>query len=276
MVRSNVLRTLQQRCGVEIVGECMEVRCDEAGGLGMFALRELEKSEVVARIPWSSVMGPEGVSDPYLEVAAKILSARVGRGSDAWCAIADCVDWNSLRRHPIAMAKRQETVLHPLLKDPDFKATPAFQQQFKATLESKLEDVASDVEDLKTLSGCADDDKCLEAILATQSRAFNLSHLRPGAVPCFVPLADTFNHPSRSSLSDEKQFVQVLTRHANVFLTQDDDSSLCMRAPRDLAVNAGDQLFFWYGDGGLRAQTPSDFHQGEIEFYLQYGFSLWD
>ena len=52
--------------------------------------------------------------------------------------------------------------------------------------------------------------------------------------------------------------------------------AIVVRAPRELAVGAGDELWNWYDSAGFGTSSPEEWARGEAQFLAQYGFSPWD
>ena len=236
---------LSSKCGVEMSSK-VEIKNDSFGGRGLFAKADVACEEILARIPWSSVVAAQD----KLEVAALILRARHGDGDEAHCAYAETIDWESLKGHPL-MDEHKDAVAQEMHEKTKWAAT-----QVQETTGFPFSD-------------------CLDAVLVLLTRAFDLSHLRPDAPAALVPLFDYVNHPSASVVTPA--FVKVPISGAVVGTTLDnDDGFLCLRAPRQLDVRAGDQLFHWYGNAGIGEEDPVIFHQRERKFILQYGFSPWE
>jgi len=52
--------------------------------------------------------------------------------------------------------------------------------------------------------------------------------------------------------------------------------AVVVRAPRELPVGAGDELWNWYESAGFGTSNPEEWARGEAQFLAQYGFSPWD
>lgn len=52
--------------------------------------------------------------------------------------------------------------------------------------------------------------------------------------------------------------------------------AITMRSPPGMAVEAGDELWTWYGNAGWGAETPEAWDKQQEVFIAQYGFSPWE
>ena len=114
---------------------------------------------------------------------------------------------------------------------------------------------------------------CFRAVLLVLTRAFDLSHLVDDAEVALWPFADLFNHPSAAAVRGSA-FADVGVSGAAVRSSLE-DGRLCLRAPSELAVAAGDEIFNWYGNAGFGAESPDAWKEAELRFTYQYGFSPW-
>lgn len=242
-----IATNLQAECGVSFTG--VEPRHDAFGGVGLFATRRLQPSEVIATIPWTSCITGQGNKDEQrVGVASKLALARAGHGSPAWCAYADTLSWDLASWHPL-VGDATNAVVTRMVDG----ARWATSQVVKET-------------DL-------DADHCFEAVLAVCTRAFDLSHLSEGCVAALVPFAEFVNHPSYAVMTPA--FAAVPVSGAVVGTTWDEDQ-VCLRAPRELGVEEGDELFGWYGNAGAGTKDPVLYHARRTEFLFQYGFDPFD
>lgn len=245
-----MLAALKSECGVEFTG--VEPRHDAFGGVGLFATRRLQPSEVIATIPWTSCITADGSKDEQrVGVASKLALARAGHGNPAWCAYADTLGWDLASWHPLARDAPGVAVVSRMVDGARW-----------ATAEV-IKETGLDVQ------------HCLEAVLAVCTRAFDLSHLDEGRVAALVPFAEFVNHPSCVVVTPAFAAVPVTGAVVGTTLA-DDGRHICLRAPRELVVEEGDELFNWYGNAGAGTKDPALYHAKRTEFLFQYGFDPFD
>lgn len=136
---------------------------------------------------------------------------------------------------------------------------------------------------------------CFRAVVIVASRTFDFTvplaayDAKPGVKWAFVmvPVLDNLNHPSRSALEaigeagERFRRTDVLGACVRWRMDEKEHSepwvSAC--APTELRVEAGDELWQWYGNAGWApgaAHDPQAWRAGEAKFRAQYGFSPWE
>ncbi len=246
------------------------IAADGRGGRGVYAARDLQRNDELARVPFDSILGAEEAAEalnardfagpPQCLLAAALAAAYVGEASCAqWRPHALSLDWglagerDSLRDHPVERCRRNEIEGDGLLED---------------TLR-QLTEAAGQVSQLAPV----DDDTAFRACLLVLTRAFDLSHLREGLNPALAPFADLFNHPSAATLPERLQSISV--SGLAVQSTSDGDD-LVVRAPKGYDPRCGDELYNWYGNAGYgKTGSVEEWREAEDKFYYQYGFRMW-
>ena len=256
-------------CSVDL-SRC-RIAADGRGGRGVYAARDLQRNDELARVPFDSILGAEAAAEalnardfagpPQCLLAGALAAAYVGVAScERWRPHALSLDWglaaerDSLRDHPVERCRRGEVAGDRLLED---------------TLRQLTE--ASD--SVRRLAPLVDDHLSFRACLLVLTRAFDLSHLRDGLNPALAPFADLFNHPSAATLPERLQSISV--SGLAVQSTRDGDD-LVVRAPRGYDPRCGDELYNWYGNAGYgKTGSVEEWREAEDKFYYQYGFRMW-
>ena len=267
----------------------VRVDCDACGGFGVYAARDLENGEELARVPMASVLGAKRAAAALGPEAEAFLAAetRAGRGKDAqavlvaaalakayasdeprgpfvpWAAHAATLPWgrpgdvsDSLAAHPTLAAWRGEA------PEPD--------DQLRAVV-AELDAAVAYVAGFGEID---DGDVARRAVLLVLTRAFDLSHLEASLDVALVPFADLFNHPSASAMRRNPKLLNVKITGAAVQSTRQGDD-LVVRAPKAAVLHAGDELFNWYSNAGFGADGADAWRRSENAFLYQYGFSPW-
>ena len=267
----------------------VRVDCDACGGFGVYASRDLENGEELARVPMASVLGATRAAAALGPEAEAFLAAetRAGRGKDAqavlvaaalakayasdepegpfvpWAAHAATLPWgrpgdvsDSLAAHPTLAAWRGEA------PEPD--------DQLRAVV-AELDAAVTYVAGFGEID---DGDVARRAVLLVLTRAFDLSHLEASLDVALVPFADLFNHPSASAMRRNPKLLNVKITGAAVQSTRQGDD-LVVRAPKAAVLHAGDELFNWYSNAGFGADGADAWRRSENAFLYQYGFSPW-
>lgn len=120
-----------------------------------------------------------------------------------------------------------------------------------------------------------------------------------------VPFLDLFNHPSASALAQQPDLGANFKKHSindacvNFFFeypeaaaltsgeevevdsacsarSVPDGVTMVVQAPWGMEVDAGEELWLWYGDAGFGEKSPEAFHRAATEFRTTYGFSPWE
>lgn len=263
-------------CAVDL-GRC-RIAFDGWGGRGVYAARDLQRNDELARVPFASILGAEAAAEAlgaraFLDtetragneksakrvlVAAALAAAYVGVEACArWRPHARSLDWgddarDSLRKHPVERCRRGDVEPDALLAE---------------TLRGLME-AAGYVQQLTPV----DDDIAFRACLLVLTRALDLTHLRADLDPALVPFADLFNHPSAATLPARMQSVPV---SGLAVQSTADGEDFVVRAPRDFDPRCGDELYNWYGNAGHGQQSTQGWREAEDKFFYQYGFRMW-
>jgi hypothetical protein len=81
--------------------------------------------------------------------------------------------------------------------------------------------------------------------------------------------------PPRSLSSASASFGSDIAEFAAAAAAGAENGCVLMRSPPGMAVEAGDELWTWYGDAGWGAETTENWEKKEDKFVAQYGFSPW-
>jgi len=220
-------------------------------------------------------MSKDSIEAQGVVVAAAIAKVRYGDASQEshdeatfrgkWQSYVDSLPWgddetrsDSLRVHPLVLAMEQ--------------ADGELEEDLAAALLAARRGSGL----VRSLLGPAiGDAACFRAVLIVLTRAFDLSHVRPGATIALMPAGDLFNHPS-AALVVGTAFAECNMRGACVQSVKAPGAdAISIRAPVELDLFPGDQIYNYYGAAGFGADSPEDWRKSERAFLHQYGFVPW-
>jgi hypothetical protein len=143
---------------------------------------------------------------------------------------------------------------------------------------------------------------CKRAVILLISRSFDFSKPMAGLSTAaaqsphpaiqwrqvLVPVFDCLNHPSISALDASGEGgVRFRAQHVYDSVvnwsieerewdeTRESQVVVRIRSPHKMAIDAGTEVWNWYGDAGWGAKTAKECEAAEASFVSTYGFSPW-
>ena len=284
------------------------------GGLGVFATESLKLGEELASIPLAACLSVNDAAEYTDEVLARPLGSSLaddnaresllvaallaytkwgpeGTARARWGGYVDSLPWDTAEdiafEHAESFVRDAEARMADakLMKTHGTLSVPPRGEELSESVSrwrrmhtARARFAAESVQ--QCLGGRLPLEACWAALWLVESRCFNLK-ARGGDSCVLVPWLDCFNHPSASALRSMgpagERFASTPYSSAVINCAVDHERhAVVVRAPSGLEVQAGDELWNWYGFAGHGAGSVEEWAQDETMFSAQYGFSPWE